>query len=994
MYAWSLPWVASAAGVLLLVIAVIAVRNRVMRRMALRNVIRRPGEAALVVVGSLLGTAIIVGSFAVGDSLRQSAKADVYNVNGPVDEQVVVPVPTDVPSVEKALEPVRGDARVDGYLVTQVTRGGVAKGEGFEARAEPEAGIYDMAFSSAHGFGGIAADTGIPNDGPGSGEVVITSDLADRLGASRDDAIQIYTFGTRHELRVASVIDVKGLAGYAGLPTQSGVNPRGQNVFVEPGLLQRWWQEAAMGTASRKQAPPIPPTTLILVSNKGDVEGGDRYSDEVGAEIKSAVEPLRANAVVVEIVPVKQISLQIAKAGGDNLGQVFLVIGSFSVIAGILLLVNIFVMLAEERKTELGMLRAVGMTRSQLVREFAVEGSFYALEAALLGAATGVIVGRAIVAVASSIFAGASKTVGGLSLSYAITWKSVALGVCIGFLMSLITIAATSLRIARINIIRAIRDLPEPKAKRGWPAYVGGVLLVLMGASMAMQGLQEKKPSPSMMGPALVLFGIALIASRFLNSRLVYSICSAGVLAWVILVDPLFGVMKNGDNPDFVVMGMLLAFSAAILVSENQTTIAAILRRMRNATSDTGLALRIGLANPIAHKFRTGMTLVMFSLVIFTLVVIASFARMQSGFVGSLAAIESGGYQIMATTLPANPIVNPEATLAGGPVGSKIDAVTAMPVRYAPVTPPDPSKVKQGFRNTGAGYPIWGVNDEFVNSGALELRDKSAEYTDDAQAWRAVLDDPSLAIVDGAFLNPGGGPVINIVQLGDTVVVTDPGSGRDYPKKVIGFLRAQSLFRGFYVGKGGFNQIFGEFPSNKLLIKTKGAEEVGEVAASLSGAYLANGMQARVFKDVVDEEAAINFQFIRLMQGYLGLGLVVGVAGLGVLMVRAVRERRRQIGVLRALGVSSRVVGRSFIAESAFIATEGIVAGTLLGLLTSYNIFRNTIGQQISDLSFSAPLAEISILLVITMVASLLFTLLPARRAAQIDPAVALRLAE
>ncbi len=56
-----------------------------------------------------------------------------------------------------------------------------------------------------------------------------------------------------------------------------------------------------------------------------------------------------------------------------------------------------------------------------------------------------------------------------------------------------------------------------------------------------------------------------------------------------------------------------------------------------------------------------------------------------------------------------------------------------------------------------------------------------------------------------------------------------------------------------------------------------------------------------------------NTAFFQLMQGFLALGLLVGITGLGVVMVRAVRERRRTIGVLRALGfrVADRRRGRS-----------------------------------------------------------------------------------
>ena len=54
-----------------------------------------------------------------------------------------------------------------------------------------------------------------------------------------------------------------------------------------------------------------------------------------------------------------------------------------------MLLVNIFVMLADERRAQLGMLRAVGMRRRRVTAGFAVEASVYTGLAAILGAALG-----------------------------------------------------------------------------------------------------------------------------------------------------------------------------------------------------------------------------------------------------------------------------------------------------------------------------------------------------------------------------------------------------------------------------------------------------------------------------------------------------------------------------------------------------------------------------------------------------------------------------
>ena len=57
-----------------------------------------------------------------------------------------------------------------------------------------------------------------------------------------------------------------------------------------------------------------------------------------------------------------------------------------------------------------------------------------------------------------------------------------------------------------------------------------------------------------------------------------------------------------------------------------------------------------------------------------------------------------------------------------------------------------------------------------------------------------------------------------------------------------------------------------------------------------------------------------------LLQGFMGLGLVVGIAA------RSVVERRQQIGVLRALGFQKEMVHLTFLLESSFVALLGIAS--------------------------------------------------------------------
>src|SRR5207245_5094955 len=74
-----------------------------------------------------------------------------------------------------------------------------------------------------------------------------------------------------------------------------------------------------------------------------------------------------------------------ATTGAMQLTNLFTVLSTITIIAGVVLIINMFIMLAEERKSEMGMARAVGMNRRQLTKPFLFEGTLYASSAALVG---------------------------------------------------------------------------------------------------------------------------------------------------------------------------------------------------------------------------------------------------------------------------------------------------------------------------------------------------------------------------------------------------------------------------------------------------------------------------------------------------------------------------------------------------------------------------------------------------------------------------------
>jgi putative ABC transport system permease protein len=247
-------------------------------------------------------------------------------------------------------------------------------------------------------------------------------------------------------------------------------------------------------------------------------------------------------------------------------------------------------------------------------------------------------------------------------------------------------------------------------------------------------------------------------------------------------------------------------------------------------------------------------------------------------------------------------------------------------------------------------------------------------------------------VIDSFFLQTGGGPAAAPAKPGDSVEVLDPITGKQSQRTVIGVVDTDASNFGVYMSKKSLQQAVSRATPSLFYMTVNAGQDPSALGARLQGRFFRQGVQADTFRSQVEKFASLNLQFLRLMQGYLALGLLVGIAGLGVVMVRAVRERRHAVGVLRSLGFQSRQVRLAFLLESAFIAIEGILVGTVLALITSKQLVAT--GQFGKGIVFTIPWIQIAILVAIAFVASLIATVWPAQQASQIAPAVALRIAD
>ena len=128
LFGLSMSWIAfSLLGillVLLLAIAVFAIRNRFLIRLSLRNIPRRRAQTVLIIVGLMLSTTIVAASLAIGDTIAVSIRNAVLDSLGETDMVVqkpnLGPFGSSVMSADEIEEVARfasGDARIDGMTV-------------------------------------------------------------------------------------------------------------------------------------------------------------------------------------------------------------------------------------------------------------------------------------------------------------------------------------------------------------------------------------------------------------------------------------------------------------------------------------------------------------------------------------------------------------------------------------------------------------------------------------------------------------------------------------------------------------------------------------------------------------------------------------------------------------------------------------------------------------------------------------------------------------
>jgi putative ABC transport system permease protein len=960
--------------VVLGITALLAATHRLSFKIAARNVRRGGRRTVLVLLGLLVGTTIISASLVVGDTVNAVAVQGTYVSFHGVDQAIYnesvvsssysfLPV-NETNTITSAVQGVSGVASVTPMIIDSASIFDHTTG-----LPQPGLGLIGADPNSSGALGTFQTDGGATVTGPNPGTVLLDDVAASDLNASVGDHVTLV--GARPvNLTVQAIVSDNSRGGFLG----------GSNAYVTLATAQA--AENVTGEVN-----------FLAVTDTGSAANAAANSPNVSVRINATLAPL---VLPMGVVVDNQLhdNLVVAVQSGSSLTDLFLVLGLFSIVAGSMLIVGIFVMIAEERKGEMGMLRAIGLTRGNLVYTYYFEGFLYSLGSALAGTLLGLVVGFGVIDAFVAIFSGGGTSALAILQAFTVQPSSLLIAYVAGFLLTLITVTAASWTVSRLNIVRAIRSIPEPPPPRRVYTYLAnlGIIALVLGGLLYAKTYQGTTDiSDPTIGGALVIFGAALVASRFFRNRPVFTVAGAALILWagfVPLRRALLGAHHTGGIFIFFVEGILMVLGAVIVYSFNSDLLVKAVAGLVSGRPKSVPVARIALSYPSRRPFRTAINLTIFGLVLFTIVGIATIgSSVQVGVNNSIQA-ESGGYPLFAysqTPVPDFPgIVANNSTLH-----TEIQTVVPLAAGYI-------SSQIPGFVGP------W-VDTAFASPGGLpasETLEGTAQFnftatengSSPSAVWATLAADPNDVVVSNQYDTSGisiaSGGAHPTAPPGTAIELTNPDTGAQRNVTVIAVL-GESFVPGYFLNPTTARDL-GINGTSAFFVRTTPGTSDTLTLQHLKAAFYLYGLVVIDFQQAVAASLQTTLGILDLLEVFVALGLGVGIAAMGILAMRAVVERRAEIGVIRATGFTQGMVLRAFLLEYSFVTILGIFIGTTLGIVLDWDASQGAVAL----LQFAVPWANVAIVVLVSYGLTLLAILGPSLSAARLPPAEAIRYSE
>lgn len=913
-------------------LALIIGRRPLVGRIALREAVRRPAQTAVVVGALMIAGASIFVIQVIEDSMYQSNRAAAFRSFGRDDIEVSGGGTLFDPALTRRLAADPTLSSAAGFQSAMVTTGSVVDLD--RNLGKPGVQLTGLDLGVQHRFDPLVLADGRSSYGDelADGGVFLTQALADDIGAHPGDHLSIQAGGPQpRQAMVVGIIQHQWAGAYG--------DPR--SIFGSLTTIQQL-------TASNR-------INVIRVSASLD---GDR---EVAAGRQLA--PLVRAAVSgdgLQVLEPKRALLESALRQKDVSRGFLTAFGVIVALAATAMVANLAVLLAEERRPRLAVLRALGLTRGGLIQLSVMEGALYSMAGAVLGLPVGLVLGALIVG-------HSPPTPDSFGQILSVAPGSLFGSVAAASLINLATVLIVSIGTSSMAISAAIRDLPEPQQTKQ-PSRRRLAILALLGIG-SLAAVAFGNPFLRISGGAISIAAASGLLRSRVADRLRFSGAGVGAAGWAIAYWWFLHRTISASASTGVFFGALVisVIGLSVLVTSNLVVLESLGGLIGRPSDRLRPTLRPALAYSARRPLRTGLVIAAFSIVTAVLVIV------QTGLtaVRRDLAPATGGWDVRATVVGTDQLTLP-VQLA--PQVARLESMSSRtflgPVKWIYTDFRGPVDWHQ------ESITVYGLTARQLTGGIMPLISRDPSLPSDAAAWAAISLDPgmvasSLSVGSVAYLGTGHG----VVRF--KVVAQLPSAGGASP----------GLLPGLVASQPALVSLAGSAPGATLLLKAANRTAPQALADELQRAVLSQGADAssalQLMQAQYDANRGLNDFFIAMMR----VGLVVGILGLGAVALRAVIERRRAIGILRAIGFVRLQLLAGMLIESALIVTAGFVVGLAVALGLG--------GPLLSSLSpktqFSLDYGDILLTLGLVYAAVLLVTFLPALRAARLRPAEALR---
>jgi putative ABC transport system permease protein len=776
---------------------------------------------------------------------------------------------------------------------------------------EIRSGANSTPYSMITALGPPLVPAGLAND-----QIILNDWLAEDLNAQPGDEVSFryYLLDAGRELaevtntfRVHSIVPLAGAAADRALmPDFPGVSDAETTRDWEAGFELESHRIRPKDEAYWKDHRGTPKAFITLAAGKriwanrfGDTTAlrwpaNTADTNELARAILGNLQPAE---VGLRFEPVREQALA-ASSQGIDFGGLFIGFSFFLIAAALLLMALLFQFGLEQRATETGTLLALGFRPKEVRGLLLKEGVALGLVGGLLGALGGLAYAKAMVGGLTSIW---SAAVGSAALSFHATTQTVIAGIFGAALVSALTIWWTLRKQANQPARELLNEGGDAAAQRFDAASGKGSLLV---------------------GGFLLLGSLALVAGAFKKGLASASGDFFGVGALVLIAGLLF------------VRVWFARLNRSADGSFAQNSVDGSGGRAVRAPKDAGpgelTQRQLALRNATRRSKRSVATIALLASGTFLVVAIAAF-RLDATQDAAQRTSGTGGFALIGeSALPVSHDLNTER-------GRDFFGLNPRTVEGASFVP---FRVREGDEasclnlNKAQNPKVVGVNPQLLaERGAFTfaaLADKSA-LSDGSSPWLALYRDPALAADEVPCIGD-----FNSLQwalqkkVGDIIEMTDE-QGRPLKLRIVGAVKNSILQGNLVIDEAEFLKRFPGESGYRMFLIDAPADQVADISAALSRGMSDIGLELTPAVERMNAFNAVQNTYLSTFQVLGGLGLLLGSAGLGVVVLRNVLERRGELGLMLAVGFRRRELQRMILVEHLFL----LLLGLGLGLVTA-----------------------------------------------------------